>query len=341
MISKIAKTLVYVAIGLLSGQCVGRGTQATAAGDGADSAVTAVAVPAFNADSAYAYVAMQTAAGPRTPGSAAHGAVADRLAAMLADFGADTVIEQRATVTQVDGSQMPVRNIIGRFGADKDKRILLLAHYDTRPWADEDPDPANHRHPIDGANDGASGVGVLLEIARQAGIQAPDAGVDILFTDSEDSGIDAPEGSDYNTQRQYELSWCLGTQYFTRNLPYTAANMPQAAILLDMVGGKDAVMRQEYFSLQAAPALVKRIWETAARIGAGATFSNEQGGAVNDDHVPLIGVGIPTVDIIEIGHPQTGSFNPTWHTMADNLDNISRQTLGAVGQTVLTVVYEF
>ena len=336
----ITKILMVAGTGLLSVQCSGKGTSTAGQSDTA-ATTTAVNVPDFNADSAYAYVAMQTEGGPRVPGTPGHARVADKLAGALKAAGADTVIEQRATVTQVDGSSMPVRNIMGRFGADKKDRILLLAHYDTRPWADEDSDSANHSKPIDGANDGASGVGVLLEIGRQRGQSAPNAGVDILFTDSEDSGIDAPEGSSADVIRQYDLSWCLGTQYFVRNLPYTSANIPRGAILLDMVGGKDAVMRREYFSVQAAPQLVSRIWKKGQELGYGTTFNDEMGGAVNDDHIHLIGVGIPTVDIIEIGHPQTGSFNPTWHTMADNIGNIDKNTLKAVGQTVLAVVYEW
>ena len=318
----------------------GAGSGAVGAGAGGGGGA-AVAVPVFDADSAYGYVRMQTECGPRTPGSAAHGRVADRLARMLWAFGADTVIEQRATVRQVGGKDLPVRNIMGRFGADKDRRLLLLAHYDTRPWADEDADAANHTRPIDGANDGASGVAVLLELARAIGSQNPAVGVDILMVDTEDSGIDAPEGSDMATQRMYESTWCLGSQHFARNLPYTQANRPQGAILLDMVGGRDAVFNQEYYSQQFAPALTRTIWDTARAAGYGDRFPTQLGGAVNDDHLPLNGAGIPTVDIIEIGHPATGSFNPTWHTMNDNIDNIDTATLKAVGQTVMTVIYNF
>lgn len=322
--------------------CGGKGA-GNAGAQEADGAVAAEAeacdVPTFNADSAYVFVAHQIQAGPRIPGSAAHGAVADWLEAQVRAFGADTVIVQRTTMYNVDGSAVPVRNILAKYNQDATDRLLLLAHYDTRPWADEDPDPANHKKPIDGANDGASGVGVLLEVARQMGQRNPGTGVDILFTDAEDSGISAPEGADQATQERYDRSWCLGTQYFVRNLPYDAGHVPTAAILLDMVGGKDAVFPQEYFSMQAAPGLVKRIADAASAAGHSGRFPATVGGAVNDDHVPLIQAGIPAVDIIEIGHPATGSFNPTWHTLQDNLQNIDISTLNAVGATILTLIY--
>ena len=341
--SKLHIMISTLAIALAAFSCSGNGKAAASnTGNDADSTAQATVVaPDFDADSAYAFVAMQTRAGVRTPGSAGHDRVGDMLSDALRAYGADTVIEQRATVSQVDGSTMPVRNIFGSFNSAATRRLLLLAHYDTRPWADADADPANHRKPIDGANDGASGVGVLLEIARHIGANAPAVGIDILFTDSEDSGIDAPEDADQATQRQYELSWCLGTQHFVRNLPYNAGNVPEAAILLDMVGARDAVFRYEYFSMQSAPQLMRRVWDNAAKAGYGARFINEMGGAVNDDHVHLIGFGIPAIDIIEIGHPATGSFNPTWHTLQDNLQNIDPATLKAVGQTVLSTIYNY
>ena len=334
-----ALSIAVAATALLMSACGSKsGSTSEAASSDGENAET-VSVPAFSADSAYAYVARQTQAGPRVPGSAAHAATADWLEAQLRAFGADTVIVQRATMADAEGKQLPVRNILAKYNPDATNRLLLLAHYDSRPWADEDPDPANHSKPIDGANDGASGVGVLLEVARQLGLQNPGTGVDILFTDTEDSGLSAPEGADAATQERYDRSWCLGTQHFVRNLPYDAAHVPTAAVLLDMVGGKDAVFPQEYFSAQAAPALLQRVADAAAEAGHSGRFPATLGGAVNDDHVPLIQAGIPAVDIIEIGHPQTGSFNPTWHTLQDNLQNIDPATLGAVGETVLTLIY--
>lgn len=282
-------------------------------------------VPTFSADSAMAYARAQVAFGPRVPGTDAHSRCAGWIAAKLAAAGADTVIEQKATLD--DGT--PMRNIMGRFGSGRAKRILLLAHYDTRPWADEDPDPENRNKPIDGANDGASGVAVLLETARAIGSKAPEAGVDLLMVDVEDSGNQGDEDS-----------WARGAQYFVEHMPYGSSEpLPQAAILLDMVGGRDAVFHREMFSQQYATSLVNELWRAARTAGHADRFSARMGGAVNDDHLPLLRAGIPAADIIETVNPQTGAFNPTWHTMADNIDNLDPETLKAVGETVITYIY--
>lgn len=299
---------------------------------GADTTAQDEALPAFDGNAAFADVRTQVEFGPRVPGSAAHSNCAAWIDSTLRAAGADTVIVQTATVDDHRGGTMPVRNILGRFNAGAAKRILLLAHYDTRPWADEDPDPANHKKPIDGANDGGSGVAVLTQLARHfAKNPLPEGlGVDLLFADSEDSGTE-----------NLDESWCLGTQYFAQHLPYQPGKLPKAAILLDMVGGKGAVFPREYFSQARARALTESVWKVAADAGQSTRFPSRVGGAVNDDHVPLLDAGIPAVDIIEIGHPATNSFNPTWHTMADNIDNIDPATLAAVGNVVVRFVYKF
>ncbi|MDE6512959.1 MAG: M28 family peptidase [Muribaculaceae bacterium] len=290
-----------------------------------ESAPTEVAVAPFSADSALANVGRQVAFGPRTGGSDAHAKCASWLADELRRHGADTVALQRAELN--DFGEMI--NIRATFNPAARRRILLLSHWDSRPWADEDPDPANHAMPIDGANDGASGVGVLLEVARQLGLQHPEIGVDILFVDAEDSGT---EGDD--------TSWARGAQYFAENLPYGAAEpTPAYAILLDMVGGRGAVFPRELFSEANARAVNSRVWDLAKKIGLGSRFIDATGGAINDDHLPLLRAGIPAIDIIESANPQTGSFNPTWHTLADNLDNIDPQTLGDVGKLITTLIY--
>ncbi len=289
---------------------------------------------AFSADSAYGYVARQVAFGPRVPGTAAHDSCADWLVECLKRFGADTVAVSGSPVTAWDGTTLPVRNIFARYNSGAKMRILLVAHYDTRPWADHDPDPAKRMQPIDGANDGASGVAVLLEVARNLGMKHPEKGVDILFTDCEDYGV--REGSGTGDS---EDSWCLGTQQFVENLPYTASTMPRAGLLLDMVGGKNAKFNVEYFSASYAPAITARVWATAKKLGLADRFPASVGGAITDDHVPLIRAGIPTTDIIECANPSTGSFNPTWHTTADNLGNIDRSSLEAAGRVVLNVIY--
>ncbi len=282
------------------------------------------AVPAFNADSAYSYVKRQTDFGPRVPNTAPHDATAAWLSSELKRHGAE-VTEQKADLRAFDGTILKSTNIMGSFNPGMDNRLLLLAHYDTRPWADEDPDDSNHKKAIDGANDGASGVGVLLEAARIFGQQNPETGIDILFVDSEDYGT---EGDD--------TSWALGARYFAEN-PIKPGYRPAQAILLDMVGGKGAVFPAEYFSRQAAPGLDDAFRAAAARAGHGDMFPRNYGGAVTDDHVELIKQGIPAIDIID--YRVNEGFCPTWHTMADNIDNIDKESLRAVGETLLHFIY--
>lgn len=275
---------------------------------------------AFSADSAMQALRRQVEFGARVPGTAAHRATADWLAAELRRHGA-TVTEQTASLKAFDGTALPMRNIFAQYNPGVSDRTLLLAHYDTRPWADEDSDPANRRQPVPGANDGASGVAVLLEAARLIGAANPGNGIDILFVDCEDYGTDGDDSS-----------WALGAEYFVKHPPVDGY-APSRAILLDMVGGKDAIFPAEYFSRQAAPDLDDAWRAAATRIGEGDRFPRVYGGAVTDDHVKLIAGGIPAIDIIEYD-PREG-FNPTWHTLDDTPENIDPATLGAVGRTLM------
>ena len=284
--------------------------------DGAEKADTYSRSLAFNADSAYAYVKHQVEFGPRVPGSEAHRRCGDWLSSKLREFGAD-VTEQTATLTAFDGTRLPMRNIFASINPDADRRILLLAHWDSRPWADHDPDPAKRANPVDGANDGASGTGVLLELARNLSSASGDTGIDILLCDAEDWG-----------EESNDESWALGARYFAGNPP-TQGYMPSAAILLDMVGAPDATFMREYFSQLANPALADEIWSIAKSLGYGDMFVNRMGSAVNDDHVELIKGGIPAIDIID--YREGSGFFSGWHTTADNMDAISKETLGAVG----------
>lgn len=281
-------------------------------------------VPAFSSDSAMSYLRTQVEFGPRVPGSDSHRRAADWLVARLRAFGAD-VTEQRADLRAFDGTMLPARNIFARFHSEREKRLLLLAHYDTRPWADEDADAANHKKPIDGANDGASGVAVLLEAARHLRDADPEIGVDILLVDAEDYGTEGDDGS-----------WALGARYFAEHLP-VEGYAPQGAILLDMVGGRDATFPQEYFSMQSAPALDAAFRNAAEAEGFGDMLPRRLGGAVTDDHVQLIEQGIPAIDIIDY-RPDTG-FCPTWHTMQDTYDNIDPATIDAVGRSLLRFLF--
>lgn len=284
---------------------------------------------AFSGDSAYAYVARQVEFGPRVPGTASHDACVEWLVGTLRGFGADTVMIIGTETTAWNGDRLPVRNILARFkGTSASRPILLAAHYDTRPWADEDSDPDARLHPFDGANDGASGVGVLLEIARNIGKEQTTVPVDILLTDVEDYGSSG-----------FDSSWCLGAQQFAGDLPYAPGDMPRWGILLDMVGGHDAHFPREYFSVQYASVPTAKVWDVAGKLGLRNRFPMSMGGAITDDHIPLTAAGIHTTDIIESANSQTGSFPPSWHTREDNLSNIDATTLSDVGRTVLNVVY--
>lgn len=284
----------------------------------------------FNADSAYRNVEAQVNCGYRVPGTKGHACCAQYLVSELKRYGVDTVIEQKTTVTAFNGDKLPINNILGQFNKDAVRRVLLLAHWDTRPWADAEEDVSKHNTPIDGANDGGSGVGVLLEIARCLSIEKPKIGVEILFVDAEDYG--QSNGDDENT-------WCLGTQYWIKKLPYAPERMPEYGILFDMVGGKDAKFHREYASQYLAGHIVDKVWAMAVASGYGDVFVNQVGGSVMDDHIYINQANIPCIDIIENNNPSTSSFNPTWHTLNDNMSNIDRNSLKAVGQTVLNVIY--
>lgn len=291
----------------------------------------AVVVPTFNADSAYHYTAQQVAFGPRVPNTEAHRQCGEWLAQELERFGAK-VTSQHITLRAYDGTVLAARNIIGSYKPETRKRVILCAHWDSRPWADADPDPKNHRTPILGANDGASGVGVLLEIARQLQAQPTDIGVDIIFFDAEDYGTHTEDKEPTDG-----ISWCLGSQYWAR-VPHTEGYMARFGILLDMVGGRDARFHREGYSNYYAKHVVDKVWAAAHASGHGGWFPYADGGVITDDHLPINEIArIPCIDII--GHyPETG-FAPTWHTMDDTMDNIDPAVLRAVGQTVMQVIY--
>lgn len=289
-------------------------------------------VPAFDADSAWMFVENQVKFGPRVPNSEAHVACGNYLTSELKRFGAQ-VYEQEATLTAYNGTQLKAKNIIGSYNPENSKRVLLFAHWDSRPYADHDKDPANHKKPIDGADDGASGVGVLLEMARQFSIKSPAIGIDIIFFDAEDYGT--PEF----VKEYKENTWCLGAQFWAKN-PHVKGYKADFGILLDMVGAKNASFFKEATSMRYAPQIVEEVWSTARDLGYGKFFINAEGGAITDDHqYVILGRNIPCIDIIYTDPESDNGFGPHWHTQNDTMDNIDRETLKAVGQTVLQVVY--
>lgn len=286
--------------------------------------VNRIPVPDFNADSAYSFVKAQVDFGPRVPGTAAHAKCADYLTAKLKSFGMETMV-QKGTVQTFDKKKFSLKNIIGSFKPEAQSRILICSHWDTRPWADEDTKDADK--PFDSANDGPSGVGVALEIARQVNLANPAIGVDFIFFDLED----------YGTSGNNE-SWCLGSQYWAKNLhkPNYYANF---GILLDMVGGANALFPKEQNSVQYASAATDKVWKAASDAGYGSYFSSQVKSFVGvDDHIYVNKAGIPCMDIIEYNQA-TGGFGDYHHTHKDNMDIIDKNTLKAVGQTLLEVIY--
>jgi hypothetical protein len=282
----------------------------------------------FSADSAYAYTARQVAFGPRVPGTAEHAACADWLASQLGNW-ADTVMEQRFEARAWDGTLLPLRNLIGVFQPEAKRRVLLCAHWDTRPVADED--STRRDEPIPGADDGASGVAVLLELARQLHLRDPGYGVDILLLDGEDYG-----------NADYEDSYCLGSQYWGRQ-PHVPDYNAEFGILLDMVGGEGATFYREGISMHFAPDVVERVWRAAATAGHRSYFvyNQEPFPPLTDDHLYINRLrGIPTIDIIPYDRHQPKGFGAFWHTHDDNMGRISRRTLQAVGETLSVVLWD-
>ena len=287
----------------------------------------------FNADSAYNYIEKQVSFGPRVPNSVGHRACGNYLADQLKAFGAK-VTAQEMPVTAYNGTVLQAKNIIGSYNPTAKKRVLLFAHWDTRPYADMDADAANHKHPIDGADDAGSGVGVLLEIARQFGEKAPEVGVDIIFFDAEDYGT-----PDFHTGEHAQNTWCLGSQFWAKN-PHQPGYRANYGILLDMVGSKNAAFFKEGLSMQYAPNIVDKVWTKARALGYGKYFINAIGGTITDDHQYVNeGRNIPSIDIINYDPDSDTGFGHHWHTMDDTMKNINKETLKAVGQTVLEVIY--
>lgn len=292
-----------------------------------------VNVPDFNSDSAFKYIADQVAFGPRIPNTSAHNACAIYLTNKLSQF-TDTVVVQKFKVRAYDETILNGKNIIGSINPDASKRVLLCAHWDSRPYADHDPNPSNHRVPFDAANDGASGIGVLLEIARQMWISKPNIGIDFIFFDTEDYG---PPQDLNKMGAEY---WGLGSQYWSKNL-HDPDYKAHYGILLDMVGAKDATFFMEGFSLEYASQVLKKVWNTGKDLGFDNYFLFENGGYIDDDHKYVnMYADIPTIDIIhQVKDTPGSSFFKHWHTTGDDMSTIDKQTLKVVGQTVLTVCY--
>lgn len=293
--------------------------------------------PAFSGDTAYLFVKHQVSLGSRVPGTKAHQLCMLFLVNSLKNCGAEVEIQQ-GTKLNYAGEEQTIYNIIGRFGDIHQKnRLLLCAHYDSRPWCDEEKNYEDRFTALPGANDGASGVGVLLEVARQLSKRdsLPQRAVDIVFFDCEDMGTPS-----FYTGAEREDTWCLGAQLFAeRMVGFGLHKDYQYGVLLDMVGAPDAVFPKEYFSLQYAGNYVEKVWRTADKLGYGCYFKQEHSYPITDDHYYLNAMaGIPCIDIIHYDMRQETGFPYWWHTRQDDMQNIDPATLQAVGEVILSLV---
>jgi len=285
---------------------------------------TAKSSEIFDGKSAFAYLKKQTDFGPRTPGSDAHKKCLAFLQSEMQKY-AGTVILLPFSHKGYDGKIITMTNVLSSLNLKATTRILFLAHWDSRPRADQDPDVKKQKEMVLGANDGASGVAVLMELARQLKIKPPSVGIDILFTDGEDYG---KEG---DTEGYF-----LGARSFSKNLP--PGFKPEFGILLDMVGDAQLEIRKERYSLEYAPAIVDLVWSAARSLGV-EQFSDNLQGWVLDDHIPLNEAGIKTIDLIDFNYPDES--NSYWHTTLDTPDKCSSESLEAVGKVLMHVIYNY
>lgn len=297
-----------------------------------------VTVPSFSSDSAYLFIEKQLAFGPRVPNTAAHQLCGDYLINKFSSYGA-RVLVQNFTEQAYDGTVLRLRNIIASYNPSEKKRILLAAHWDTRPFADKD--TVGRYKPYAGANDGASGVAVLLEIARKLNFhELPKVGIDIVLFDGEDYGEHMDVKVSPTKNNRMQIWWCLGSQYWATN-PHVNKYSAYYGILLDMVGAKDARFYKEGGSMQFAPKVVNKIWTNARYLGYGSYFVNANAPGITDDHIFVNTIAkIPTINIVDHDPNSSTYYFPDYHhTHRDDISIIDRQTLQAVGETLLYVLY--
>jgi len=297
-----------------------------------------VDVPGFNADTAYWFVEKQLSFGPRVPNTQSHRKAGDYLVSTLEGYGAK-VIEQRFQATTFDNQNLALRNIIASFNPGETKRILLAAHWDTRPYADKDEDESKRSLPIDGANDGASGVAVLLEIARVLSTSAtkPGVGIDMILFDGEDWG-DLIYEQKPATPATLQSWYCLGSQHWSSN-KHVANYSAYYGILLDMVGAKNATFPMEGTSMKYAPSVTKKVWDWGNSLGYGNMFIYDRKAGITDDHTFVNEKGkIPMIDIVHYDEAN-GYFGETHHSHKDNISVIDKMVLLGVGETLLYVLY--
>ena len=335
----LACTLLLAGCGLSAKRSVSESGQSSVSAGGLS----------FSGDSAYAYVAGQVAFGPRVPGTDAHHDCVQYIGRTLERFGA-TVEIQTGEVMRYDGEWQHVANICAHLPADSayqsEKTVLLCAHYDSRPWADQEEDYSHRMSPIPGANDGASGVGVLMEVARQwQNLSERKRPVEIVLFDCEDMGT--PQ---FYTGKQREHTWCLGAQLWARTIVESRKSKVESreskavyafGILLDMVGDPNASFPREYYSEQYAGKYVEKIWRTAEQLGYGHRFVSTRSYPITDDHYYVNTIAkIPCVDIIHYVPGSETGFAWWWHTHSDDMRNVNPGTLQEVGKVLMSVIGE-
>lgn len=281
----------------------------------------------FDGEAARRYVKAQLDFGPRVPGTEAHRRAGDWITEQMRQR-ADTVIEQRWNHVTAKGDTLPLRNIFARFRPAATTRILYVSHWDSRPVSDQAEDPAKRVLPVPGANDGASSTALLIALADLLKQTPPTVGVDLLFVDGEDYGSFGPPDVDV----------LIGSTYFAANMP--AGYQPIFGVLFDMVGDTDPQFLQEGHSVERAPEVVTRVWDTAARLGYQQYFPPRVGTSITDDHLPLLDKGLRVIDVIDLDYlGPPGSGKPNYHhTPEDTLDKVSARTLKIVGDVAYTLI---
>ena len=281
-------------------------------------------IPAFNQKMAFQHLLDQCSYGPRNPGSEGHQEFSKYLEEYLSSLSKSVIIQEFSYTEHLTTKKRKGKNLIAQFNLESEERLLLGAHWDTRSLSDEDPDEEKRSLPVLGANDGASGTAVLMELASIFSKNNPPIGIDIVFFDAEDVGIN---GKPY--------TFAMGSEYFSKNLPI---EKPNFAIIVDMVGDKSLKIPIERFSYQVNPEMVKEIWSLANDLGLSA-FEYRVGYEIYDDHVPLWeNAQIPAIDIIDFDYPNL--FYNYWHTQNDIPENCSPQSLYQVGTLLLNYIYD-
>jgi glutaminyl-peptide cyclotransferase len=296
--------------------------------------LTGGARTAFDGEAALGYVRAQVELGPRVPGTDAHRRGGDWIVAQMR-ARADSVEVQSWTHVTTDGRSLPMRNIIARINPSATARVLYIAHWDTRPTADNDRNLGARQRPIPGANDGASGVGLLIALADALRRTPPAYGVDLLFVDGEDYGA---FGKWEDTTQNKDV--LIGSQYFAASAP--KAYRPVFGVVWDMIGDASLQIYQEQHSVENAPEVVSRVWAVARELGYEKVFRSEGKGYITDDHLPFLQQGFRVINVIDIDYCADGGVDcpddNLHHTTGDDISRVSAKSLQVVGDVALTLL---